>query len=133
MSSYNSTLEEIKSRLDIVDVISEYIPLKKAGQNWRGLCPFHSEKTPSFMVSPAKQIYHCFGCGSGGNIFTFLTKYENLSFNESLNILAKKAGVMLQKSRKDMVFADEKGVLLNLYRDSCIFYQENLKQNWRVW
>ncbi|MEK7698462.1 MAG: CHC2 zinc finger domain-containing protein, partial [Nitrospirota bacterium] len=115
MSSYNSTIEEIKSRLDIVDVISEYIPLKKAGQNWRGLCPFHSEKTPSFMVSPTKQIYHCFGCGSGGNIFTFLTKYENLSFNESLNILAKKAGVMLQKSRKDTVFVEEKGVLLNLY------------------
>lgn len=129
MSSYNSTLEEIKSRLDIVDVISEYIPLKKAGQNWRGLCPFHSEKTPSFMVSPTKQIYHCFGCGSGGDIFSFLTKYENLSFNESLNILAKKAGVMLQKSRKDTAFAEEKGVLLNLYRDSCIFYQENLKQN----
>src|SRR3989338_1116300 len=123
MHSYNNALEEIKSRLDIVDVISEYIPLKKAGQNWRGLCPFHSEKTPSFMVSPTKQIYHCFGCGSGGNIFTFLTKYENLSFNESLNILANKAGVMLQKSRKDMVFADEKVVLLNLYRDSCIFYQ----------
>src|SRR3989338_324130 len=108
MSSYNSTLEEIKSRLDIVDVISEYIPLKRAGQNWRGLCPFHAEKTPSFMVSPSKQIYHCFGCGTGGDIFTFLLKYENLSFQEALNILAEKAGVTLKKFQKNTAKTGEK-------------------------
>ncbi len=129
MPSYNSALEEIKSRLDIVDVISEYVPLKKAGQNWKGICPFHTEKTPSFMVSQAKQIYHCFGCGSGGDIFTFLVKYENLSFNESLNILAKKAGVTLQKFQKDTGSVSEKENLLNIHRDACIFFQESLKQN----
>lgn len=132
MPFYNSTLEEIKSRLDIVDVISEYIPLKKAGQNWRGLCPFHSEKTPSFMVSPSKQIFHCFGCGSGGDIFTFLIKYENCSFQESLNELAKKAGVELKRSQRHTVMLGEKENLLNLHRDALIFYQQKLRQNSRA-
>jgi len=126
MPSYNNLREEIKSRLDIVDVISEYVPLKKAGQNWKGLCPFHSEKTPSFMVNPSKQIYHCFGCGSGGDIFTFLIKYENMSFKESLDILAKKAGVEIQRYKKPAGGEGEKESLLNLYRDASIFYQDNL-------
>jgi len=127
--SYNNTiLEEIKSRLDIVDVISEYIPLKKTGQNWKGLCPFHSEKTPSFIVSPSKQIYHCFGCGIGGDVFTFLNKYENLSFKESLNILAKKAGVQLKKFQRDTVLPEERENLLNLHRDALVFYQQRLRQ-----
>ena len=129
MPSYNSALDEIKSRLDIVDVISEYVPLKKAGQNWRGLCPFHTEKTPSFMVSPAKQIFHCFGCGTGGDIFTFLIKHEDLSFQESLNILAKKAGVTLKKIQGQSVKTEEKENLLNLHKDALIFYQQSLKQN----
>lgn len=129
MPSYNSALDEIKSRLDIVDVISEYVPLKKAGQNWRGLCPFHTEKTPSFMVSPSKQIFHCFGCGTGGDIFTFLIKYEDLSFQESLNILAKKAGVTLKKFQGQSVKTEEKENLLNLHKDALIFYQQSLKQN----
>jgi len=126
MSSYNNLLEEIKSRLDIVDVISEYVPLKRAGQNWKGLCPFHSEKTPSFMVNPSKQIYHCFGCGSGGDIFTFLVKYENLSFKESVDVLSKKAGVEIQKHKKPVGGEVGKEGLLNLYRDASIFYQDNL-------
>ncbi len=93
MPPYDSTLEEIKDRVDIVDLISEYVHLKKAGQNWKGLCPFHTEKTPSFTVSPAKQIFHCFGCGCGGDIFTFLVRYESLSFPEALNMLAKRTGI----------------------------------------
>ena len=92
MPSYDNTLDEIKDRIDIIDLISEYVHLKKAGQNWKGLCPFHTEKTPSFTVSPAKQIFHCFGCGVGGDIFTFLLRYENLTFPEALSMLAKKAG-----------------------------------------
>ncbi|MEK6529094.1 MAG: DNA primase, partial [Nitrospirota bacterium] len=129
MPSDNSALEEIKSKLDIVEVISEYIPLKRAGQNWRGLCPFHAEKTPSFMVSPSKQIYHCFGCGTGGDIFTFLLKYENLSFQEALNILAEKAGVTLKKFQKNTAKTGEKESILNLHKDALIFYQNSLVKN----
>ncbi|MBA4372214.1 MAG: DNA primase [Thermodesulfovibrio sp.] len=88
-------LEDIKSRIDIIDLISEYVQLKKAGQNWKGLCPFHVEKTPSFTVSQAKQMFHCFGCSTGGDIFAFVMKHEHLSFQEALALLARKSGVSL--------------------------------------
>ncbi|MBI4837614.1 MAG: DNA primase [Nitrospirae bacterium] len=125
MPPYNSALEDIKSRLDIVDIVSEYVALKKAGQNYKGLCPFHTEKTPSFMVSPSKQIFHCFGCGSGGDIFTFLTRHENLSFNEAAIILAKKAGVTLKKSPHDAARAGEKETLINLNKDALACFQKS--------
>jgi DNA primase len=92
------TTEEIKSKLDIVSHISEYVNLKKAGQNFSGLCPFHAEKTPSFTVSPAKQTFHCFGCNTGGDIFAFEMKINNTSFPESLELLAKKAGVEIKNN-----------------------------------
>jgi DNA primase len=122
MPSDDSTLEEIKDRIDIVDLISGYVNLKKAGQNWKGLCPFHTEKTPSFTVSPAKQIYYCFGCRNGGDIFTFLVRYENLSFPEALKILADRAGVTLKVSPKDAVKTGEKEVLLNIHKDALGFF-----------
>src|SRR5665213_2341447 len=90
-------VEEVKSRLSIEDVISEYVPLKRAGRNWRGLSPFSSEKTPSFMVSPEKQIWHDFSSGKGGDIFSFVMEVEGLDFKGALDFLARKAGVDLEQ------------------------------------
>ena len=86
-------ISEIKNAADIVDVVSESVLLKKAGKNFIGLCPFHSEKTPSFTVSSDKQIFHCFGCSTGGNVFSFLMKQEGVSFPEAARHLAKRYGV----------------------------------------
>ena len=88
-------IEEVVSSNDIVDIVSQYVSLKRSGRNFLGLCPFHKEKTPAFSVSPDKQIFHCFGCGVGGNALHFISKIENISFIESLEILAEKAGIML--------------------------------------
>jgi DNA primase len=92
-------IEEVRRRNDIVEVIAEYLPVKGSGGNYKALCPFHSEKTPSFTVTRQKQIFHCFGCGVGGNIFHFVMKYEHMSFPEAVAYLAKRAGVTLPKSR----------------------------------
>lgn len=99
----DEVIDEIKSRLDIVDVISEYLDLKKTGSNFKALCPFHHEKTPSFTVSPSKQFYYCFGCGDSGDVINFLKKIENISFNEALQILSEKAGI-----RSDLKSFEEK-------------------------
>ncbi|PKL02878.1 MAG: DNA primase [Synergistetes bacterium HGW-Synergistetes-2] len=88
-------VRRVKDRLDIVEVIGDYVRLKKAGNNFLGLCPFHDEKTPSFNVSPSRQTFHCFGCGQGGDVFSFIMEKENLSFREALEILAERAGVQL--------------------------------------
>ncbi len=121
----NSQVDEIKSRLDIVEVVREYIPnLKQAGSNWRALCPFHNEKTPSFMVSRDKQIWHCFGCGEGGDIFSFLMKIENLEFPETLKILAKKAGVILKY--QDPSLTNQKTKILDILETAAKFFHHNL-------
>lgn len=93
----DSQVDEIKSKIDVAELISQYIKLNRAGRNFKGLCPFHSERTPSFMVSPERGTWRCFGCGEHGDVFTFLEKYENLTFVEALEQLAKRAGVTLQK------------------------------------
>ena len=90
-------LEDVLSRVDIVEVISGYMPLKRAGRNFKANCPFHHEKTPSFMVSPDRQIYHCFGCGESGNAFKFLMRHERMEFPEAVQMLAKKAGLIIAK------------------------------------
>lgn len=120
-------IEEIKSRIDIVDFISRYVPLKKSGSNFKALCPFHAEKTPSFFVSPEKQIWHCFGCGKGGNIFNFLMEMEKIDFSEALQILADKAGVKLQKYERS-----EKNLKNQVYRINkitALFYHKILLEH----
>lgn len=91
-------IEEVRSRNDIVDVISGYVRLQKKGSSYFGLCPFHNEKSPSFSVSRQKQIYYCFGCGAGGNVFTFLMEYENFSFVEAMKYLADRAGIGIARA-----------------------------------
>lgn len=116
--------EEIKSRLDIVEVIREYIALKSAGINFRAVCPFHREKTPSFMVSPEKQIWHCFGCGRGGDIFSFVMEIEGVSFSEALRNLASKAGVILKK--QDAKLTSQRNRLLDIMEIAVNYYHHCL-------
>ena len=120
-------LEDILSRVDIVEVISGYLPLKRAGRNFRAHCPFHHEKTPSFMVSPERQIYHCFGCGESGNAFKFLMRYERLEFPEAVETLAKKAGVALPAIQKQD--SGTASIITQLYKINELaasFYQNDL-------
>ena len=123
----NQPSDEIKSKLDIVDVIREYIQLKPAGINFRAVCPFHNEKTPSFMVSPEKQIWHCFGCGKGGDIFSFVMEMEGLSFVEALRLLAPKAGVKL--TRQDPKLTSQRNRLLDIMDFSAKYYNKILLDN----
>jgi DNA primase len=120
----NNPSEEIKSKLDVVEVLREYIQLKPAGVNFRANCPFHREKTPSFIISPEKQIWHCFGCGKGGDIFTFVMEMEGLSFVEALRLLAGKAGVELKKT--DPAQSSKRNRLLDLLKLSVRYYHKVL-------
>ena len=117
-------IEEIKSRLNIVDVLGEYIRLDKAGANWRAVCPFHNEKTPSFMVNEEKQIWHCFGCQKGGDIFGFVMEMEGIEFRETLGILADKAGVKLQSYNPQKT--EEKNRTLEILEWATKFYEVQL-------
>ncbi len=113
---------QIREKIDIVGLISEYIPLKKMGRNFKSVCPFHNEKTPSFVVSPERQIWHCFGCHKGGDIFTFLMEYEKLEFVEALRSLAKKSGVELQSSSYQTGLSLQKEKIYTLNRMAMNFY-----------
>ena len=93
----DAILEEVQRANDIVEVISSYVPLKRAGKDFKACCPFHAEKTPSFTVSPSKQFFKCFGCGKGGSVFQFVMNRENISFPEAVEMLAERGGVRLEK------------------------------------
>lgn len=124
-------VEEVRAKNDIVDVISGYVRLQKKGSSYFGLCPFHNEKSPSFSVSRQKQMYYCFGCGAGGNVFTFLMEYENYSFLEALRFLADRAGVELPEqdySQEARQRADIKAILLEINKEAAKYFYVQLKQ-----
>ena len=123
-------IEEVRSKNDIVDVISSYVKLQKKGSSYFGLCPFHNEKSPSFSVSRDKQMYYCFGCGAGGNVFTFLMEYENYTFQEALKYLADRAGVELPEaeySKEARKRADQKAILLEINKVAAQYFYVQLK------
>lgn len=123
-------IEEIRQKNDIVDVIGEYVKLQRKGSSYFGLCPFHNEKSPSFSVSPQKQMYYCFGCGAGGNVFTFIMEYENYTFLEALKMLAERAGVELPEleySREAKEQADKKAQLLQINKEAAKYYYIQLR------
>ncbi|MFN2290662.1 MAG: DNA primase [Anaerolineae bacterium] len=125
-----SVVDQVKDRLDIVEVIQPYVPLKKAGRNYKGLCPFHAEKTPSFVVFPETGTWHCFGaCGTGGDIFTFLMKRENLDFGEALRILAQRAGVELEPASPEAAEAEKRLDLLREINGAAASYFHHLLLN----
>lgn len=123
-------IEEVRSKNDIVDVVSQYVKLTRKGSSYFGLCPFHNEKTPSFSVTPGKQMYYCFGCGAGGNVFNFIMEYENYTFGEALKHLADRAGVELPKieySREVRQKAQEKAELLDIHKQAAQFFYYQLR------
>jgi DNA primase len=123
----DSPVEEIKSRLNVADVIGEYVQLRRAGVNLKAACPFHSEKTASFVVSPAKQIWHCFGCGLGGDIFEFVKQIENVDFAQALRILADKSGVELKKPTvQELQFTDKKNLLIEINEAAANYFSRVL-------
>ncbi|MBI3626614.1 hypothetical protein HY224_01040 [Candidatus Uhrbacteria bacterium] len=119
-----SQVEEIKSKLDLIEIISGYIPMRQAGANFKAVCPFHKEKSPSFMASKEKQIWHCFGCQKGGDVFAFVMEIDGLEFPEALKLLADKAGVKLE--RQDPQMASQKNVLHDICDLSAHFFHELL-------
>lgn len=124
-------VEEVRMKNDIVDIISGYVKLQKKGSSYFGLCPFHNEKSPSFSVSPGKQMYYCFGCGAGGNVITFIMEYENYSFSEALSLLADRAGVSLPKaeySKEARQQADLRAALLEINKAAANYFYYQLKQ-----
>ena len=128
MNDLKDIIEEIKSRCDIVDVISDYMHIEKSGSNYTGLCPFHTEKTGSFMVSKSKQIYKCFGCNAGGDVISFVMRWENIDFMEAVKILAKRCGITLDRniSEEERKKIQEMNKFKEIHTEAARFYFQNL-------
>ena len=125
------TIEEVRSASDIVDVVSSYVKIQKRGAQYMGLCPFHNEKTPSFSVSPSKQMYYCFGCGAGGNVITFIMQYENLTFIEALKFLAERSNIALpqkEETQGERKTRSEKNILLEINKLAAMYFYHQLRQ-----
>ena len=124
-------VEEVRTKNDIVSIIGQYVKLKRSGANYVGLCPFHNEKTPSFSVSPSKQMYYCFGCHKGGTVFHFLMDFENMTFQEAMTALAQRAGVELppvEYSPHAREKAQKRDLLLKLQKEAAGFFYYQLRQ-----
>ncbi len=131
MAEAGSFADRVKQQADIVRIIGEYVQLKKAGQNFRGLCPFHSEKSPSFNVHPTKQIYHCFGCGVGGDVFKFVMEMEKCSFPESIRVVAEKCGIAVpqprERSPEERKENQQRAALVEMHRVAQTFFTKQLE------
>jgi len=131
MAEAGSSADRVKQQADIVRVVGEYVRLKKSGQNFTGLCPFHGEKTPSFAVHPVKQIYHCFGCGKGGDVFNFVMEMEKCSFPEAVRIVAEKCGIAIprpkERSPEERKENQQRAVLTEMHREAQTFFVKQLE------
>src|SRR5438309_1119639 len=131
MAEAGSFAEKVKQQADIVRVIGEYVQLKRAGQNFRGLCPFHAEKTPSFNVHPTKQIYHCFGCGQGGDVFKFVMEMEKCAFPEAIRVVAEKCGIAIpqpkERSPEERRENQQRTILVEIHREAQTFFVKQLE------
>jgi DNA primase len=132
MAEAGSFAERVKQQADIVRVVGEYVRLKKTGQNFTGLCPFHQEKTPSFAVHPVRQIYHCFGCGVSGDVFQFVMELEKISFPEAVRAVAEKCGIPIprprERSPEERRENQQRGTLIDMHRDACAFFSRQLHE-----
>src|SRR6202044_3445341 len=132
MAEAGSFADRVKQQADIVRVIGEYVRLKKTGQNFTGLCPFHSEKTPSFAVHPVKQIYHCFGCGVGGDVFQFVMEVDKCPFPEAVRAVAEKSGIAIPKPRErspeERKENQQRTGLVNVHREIAAFFARQLHE-----
>ena len=129
MARYSEEIvEEVRQNNDIVSVISQYVHLSRKGRNYFGLCPFHNEKSPSFSVSPDRQIFHCFGCGVGGNVYTFLMKIEGITFKEAIETLAEKANIQLPvlENGQDSIREELKAKVYKVNEFTAEYYHQNL-------
>ncbi|MGH9725999.1 MAG: CHC2 zinc finger domain-containing protein, partial [Candidatus Acidiferrales bacterium] len=133
MAEAGSFAERVKQQTDIVRVIGEYVRLKKTGQNFSGLCPFHQEKTPSFNVHPVRQIYHCFGCGVGGDVFKFVMEMEKCQFPEAIRIVAEKCGISIpaprDRSPEERRENQQRAVLVEMNRAAAAFFARQLQES----
>ena len=128
MNDIKDIVEEVKNRCDIANVISEYMPIKQSGSNYKGLCPFHGEKTPSFHISSSKQIYKCFGCGEGGDVINFVMKMENLDFIDAVKLLANKCGIEINTNmnEEDKLRMEKSKKYQDIHLEAARFYFANL-------
>jgi DNA primase len=131
MAEAGSFADRVKQQADIVRVVGEYVQLKKAGQNFRGLCPFHSEKTPSFNVHPTRQIYHCFGCGKGGDVFSFVMEMEKCEFPDAIRIVAEKCGIAIprpkERSPEERKENQQRAALVEMHREAQTFFVKQIE------